>query len=438
MTPWDSLLRDGLQQPVSAIAYEVSQRLATLFPEKESIEGDACPFDLLEFVQGEHCTVCPKSDSLYNQIVTNWRSAEHPLYETFQNLWFEVTWKGYTLDVLLMQWPVGYTSESHYWILTEQKAVAQEFFKAVCDWAAEVRGEVLVFEEGSWRKSRDLFDAIQGSDFDNLILKGSLKQEIAEDIDRFFQSREQYERYSVPWKRGILFIGPPGNGKTHCVKALINASGQPCLYVKSFRSEHATDQDNIRRVFQRARQTTPCILVLEDLDSLLDETNRAFFLNELDGFASNAGIVTLATTNHPERLDPSIVDRPSRFDRKYHFELPAPEEREAYIRLWNKGLQVELQLSEEGIRMIVARTEEFSFAYLKELFLSSIMQWINATPGTSGGMDTVMSDQVDSLREQMATMTSEAVGGGPMADDDTDRTAAMLMRRYRMAFGRRR
>jgi ATP-dependent 26S proteasome regulatory subunit len=63
---------------------------------------------------------------------------------------------------------------------------------------------------------------------------------------------------------------------------------------------------------------------------------RTNFLNELDGFAANIGIVTLATTNHPERLDPAILDRPSRFDRKYPFDLPEQPERHAYIVMWNK------------------------------------------------------------------------------------------------------
>ena len=61
-------------------------------------------------------------------------------------------------------------------------------------------------------------------------------------------------------------------------------------------------------------------------------TNRSFFLNEMDGFAANGGILTLATSNHPERLDPAIVQRPSRFDRTYRFDLPAQRERAAYMR----------------------------------------------------------------------------------------------------------
>src|SRR5688572_10103917 len=96
---------------------------------------------------------------------------------------------------------------------------------------------------------------------------------------------------------------------------------------------------NISEVFKRARMTTPSIVVLEDLDSMSDNKNRSFFLNELDVFQANTGVVVLATTNHPQKLDTSIIDRPSRFDRKYYFQLPAESERLAYIAKWIEELQ---------------------------------------------------------------------------------------------------
>ena len=67
----------------------------------------------------------------------------------------------------------------------------------------------------------------------------------------------------------------------------------------------------MRIVFARARRSAPCLVVLEDLDSLIKDENRAFLLNELDGFADNEGVVVIASTNHPEKLDPAILDRPS-------------------------------------------------------------------------------------------------------------------------------
>src|SRR5881396_1229792 len=95
----------------------------------------------------------------------------------------------------------------------------------------------------------------------------------------------------------------------------------------------------------RSYLTGPCLLI--------DEENRAFFLNELDGFAANTGVVVLATTNHPEKLDPAILDRPSRFDRKYYFSLPAPRERLAYAFSWNQSLEPELRLAEVSLPKLV-------------------------------------------------------------------------------------
>jgi AAA+ superfamily predicted ATPase len=162
-------------------------------------------------------------------------------------------------------------------------------------------------------------------------------------------------------------------------------------------------------VFERARQVAPCILVLEDLDSLLTPENRSYFLNELDGFAANVGIVTLATTNYPERLDPSILDRPSRFDRKYTFGLPERSERLAYITMWNATLQETLRISDATVHKLGEATEGFSFAYLKELFLSSMMRWI-AHP-QQGTMDQELISLVDVLREQMMSKTTQVAEG---------------------------
>ncbi|MEO7111997.1 MAG: AAA family ATPase [Polyangiaceae bacterium] len=71
---------------------------------------------------------------------------------------------------------------------------------------------------------------------------------------------------------------------------------------ESVKARYETEEANLKRVFERARQLRPCVLVLEDLDALINPENRSFFLNQLDGFEKNVGMIVLATTNHPEKI----------------------------------------------------------------------------------------------------------------------------------------
>ncbi|NJK80549.1 MAG: AAA family ATPase [Chloroflexaceae bacterium] len=393
-----AFIRETLALPVNLIAYHVGQQLTKHFAGKAILTTTDHAFYLEGYTGAQHCTA--NIDLQAHSIVrTEWQSTYERIERAVDTAWINITWQGHTLKVLRLAWSHEGCNTEYHWIVADTQQIADNFFTAVCKWHTEVRGEVLVFENGHWSKSEELYRELKGITFENLILKGALKHDIRTDLESFFAARDTYHHYGIPWKRGILFIGPPGNGKTHAVKALINHLNQPCLYVRSFKAEYGTDHHNIHRIFQRARDQAPCLLVLEDLDALINDDNRSFFLNELDGFASNEGVVTLATTNHPERLDVAIIDRPSRFDRKYHFDLPATPERHAYTALWNGRLQRELQLPEQGLLAVAEQTHGFSFAYLKELFLSSMMAWVNQ--GKASAMEQVMLAQVEALREHM-------------------------------------
>ena len=185
---------------------------------------------------------------------------------------------------------------------------------------------------------------------------------------------------------------------------LLKELQRPCPYIKSFSAERALDQSNIRTIFERARRVAPCVLVLEDLDSLVTDENRSFFLNEMDGFAGNEGLATLATTNYPERLDPALVERPSRFDRKYLFDLPGGAERLAYLRKWQATLAPELQPTEDRMMVVSGLTEGFSYAFLKELFVSALMRWVDKAEGED--MDALLSRQAEMLRGQLTPNSS--------------------------------
>ena len=392
-----NFIRDALYKPNEYIAYHVGRELAEMHPAKTIVEGKTWYFDLEAFVRAEKCSIIEQK-AVFHHVRSEWTGTGKKQKQQIQNSWLNVLWKGELLDVVMLTWVEDCHRRRHHWIVADERQLAEEFFDAVCEWGCQVRGEILVYHDGYFDKNKELFDSIKSSTFDNLILAGSLKQEIQNDFAQFFNSREAYERYGIPWKRGAIFIGPPGNGKTHTLKALINELDKPCLYVRSFKSEYDTEQENMSEVFKRARMT-PCIVVLEDLDSMIDKKNRSFFLNELDGFQANTGVVVLATTNHPEKLDSSILDRPSRFDRKYHFHLPAETERRLYIERWNSELQAELRVSENGAAMLIAATDGFSFAYLKELFVASMVQWMSDNRRTS--MDDILLAHARQLHGQM-------------------------------------
>jgi SpoVK/Ycf46/Vps4 family AAA+-type ATPase len=223
---------------------------------------------------------------------------------------------------------------------------------------------------------------------------------VRDDVRRFVGGRETYARYRVPWKRGLLLLGPPGNGKTHMLRALVRETQWPCLYVKSFRGRQGAER-GIAEVFARARRAAPCVLVLEDLDCLMDDENRAVLLNELDGFAENQGLLVVATTNHPEKLDRSLLDRPSRFDRKFHFALPAPDERRRYLARWQRDVEPDLHLTAPGLEALVDGTHAFTFAYLKELTFASMLAFMEAP--VAGAMDEVAVSVLATLKSEMSS-----------------------------------
>lgn len=392
----------ALGEPAAALAYLVDQELAERFPERAILASDDSDFDVEEFAGAALCEL-HYAELPHAQMLAGWRQDTKQITWRLEQGWCKLSWQGQRFEMLHLSWPSDCGTVTCRWLLADTRAQAEAFFQAVCAWNSDPGQTIRVFQDGYWQKSSELYQAIQRATLENLVLGGTLKHDLYTDLANFFQAQPIYAQANIPWKRGIVLIGPPGNGKTHAVKALINALGQKCLYVKSFSSEQADDHRNIRRVFEEAREHAPCLLVLEDLDSLITEHNRSFFLNELDGFAANEGVVTIASTNHPDKLDPAIMARPSRFDRKYHFGLPAEADRLAYLELWAGQLGDAMRPRAATLAQLAAATEGFSFAYLKELLVSSTIRW--AELQQAGTMDAIMPAQLAELRSQMASFS---------------------------------
>jgi SpoVK/Ycf46/Vps4 family AAA+-type ATPase len=196
--------------------------------------------------------------------------------------------------------------------------------------------------------------------------------------------------------------GPPGNGKTHAIKTLINRLGKPVVYVRTFARRKSLDTDNIEGAFRRARELAPCLLILEDLDTLVRRDSLAFFLNELDGLRSNHGILTLATTNHLEKLDPALTQRPSRFDRKIAVGSPNRESRQKFLTA-RLGVDVVDEAALDD-------TDGFSIAFLTELITTVRLAQMKEP---SRSLSEILTEVIGELRSQVTSVA-------PAEDGDDD------------------
>ncbi|KAK5109065.1 hypothetical protein LTR62_007521 [Meristemomyces frigidus] len=272
-------------------------------------------------------------------------------------------------------WP----EQINQYILSSSVEATNNLLFQVGVWANELHDEIYVFDQGYWQKSHELWESVQKAQWDDVILDQAMKDAIINDVTTFFDSRDTYEKLKVPWKRGIIYYGPPGNGKTISIKAMMNSLNRrkepvPTLYVKTLASFGGPEY-SINSIFTMARRTAPCYLVFEDLDSIVSDNVRSYFLNAVDGIQKNDGILMVGSTNHLDRLDPGIAKRPSRFDRKYLFPNPDEKEREAYMHFWQTKQKDndELEFPDKLCPAIARITDGFSFAYLQEAMVASLL-----------------------------------------------------------------
>lgn len=114
-------------------------------------------------------------------------------------------------------------------------SAGKKLIEAVYAWGQELKEEIWVFEGGQWGKNKQLYKAVQSANWDDVVLGDEFKDGLRRDTKTFFESKEAYVSLNITWKRGILLLGPPGNGKTESIKALLNETkGAAPLYVKSF------------------------------------------------------------------------------------------------------------------------------------------------------------------------------------------------------------
>ncbi|KAI1124773.1 ATPase [Nemania abortiva] len=361
---------------------------------------------------------------------------------------FEYSWGGHDFILYVVDGrdgPEAYTAITNHYILSTQREHADALLLAAGSWGNELHDEVWVFDQGWWQKSAELYRSVMGASWDSVILDPAMKKAIIDDHVSFFESRDTYARLKVPWKRGVIYHGPPGNGKTISIKATMHMlyamkNPIPTLYVRSLSSFNGPEYA-LMNIFAKARQFAPCYLVFEDLDSIVSDYVRSYFLNEVDGLKNNDGIFMIGSTNHLDRLDPGISKRPSRFDRKYFFPDPDLEQRIAYCKFWQRKLadNKDIEFPDELCKAIAEITDKFSFAYMQEAFVAALLAiarrsqrverrseesltrdvgdgWLDVRGGGDDGLDDLVlwveiKKQIETLREGMESEKKTVVRG---------------------------
>lgn len=160
--------------------------------------------------------------------------------------------------------------------------------------------------------------------------------------------------------RGMMFIGRPGTGKTKTGRVLMNQIDSTFIWVSSKDFDRVSPIGALSLSFKLARDLSPTILFIEDIDTWLGGSTVDLLKTELDGLKKNKGVVTILTSNNPEKLPDTLLDRPGRFHDIIEFKLPNKEIRKNMLELWIGGLG-------DYEKEIIKKTEGFSGAHMEEL-----------------------------------------------------------------------
>jgi len=173
--------------------------------------------------------------------------------------------------------------------------------------------EVIEAERGHWEKC----STRRKRSLDSVLLSDDMQERLTKDINKFIAAEDWYHGMNIPWRRGYLLHGPPGNGKSSLITAVASEINFP-IYIINLRMNNEGDIITLMSCLPKKS-----ILLLEDIDCAFnkrknsDQTRISLstLLNMLDGVNASEGRIVFMTTNHPEKLDPALI-RPGRVDLK--------------------------------------------------------------------------------------------------------------------------
>ncbi len=199
-----------------------------------------------------------------------------------------------------------------------------------------------------------------GVKFDRIAGMNNVKRDMALVVD-FLKDPKAAAQKGIRPIKGVILEGPPGNGKTLFARALAEECKVNFIATKGADFQSALmsmGAMKIRLLFSKARRSRPCIVFIDEFDSIGERRNYAgtgidkennriitSMLNEMDGFNPSSGILVIGATNSYQSLDPALI-RAGRFDLKYHIGNPDAETRKELIRLYTNGKKLSDELGE--------------------------------------------------------------------------------------------
>lgn len=218
-----------------------------------------------------------------------------------------------------------------------------------------------------------------------------VKQELKEAVEWPLKYPASFERLGIKPPKGVLIYGAPGTGKTLLAKAVAHESESNFILVKgpSMLSKWVGESEKgIRKIFDKARQSAPCIIFFDEIDSIAPKrgssqdsqvTERVVntLLTEMDGLEELHDVVIIAATNRPDILDTALL-RPGRFDRIIMSDVPDELTREKIFEVHTK----KMPLKDVDIKALAGMTEGYVGADIEALCREAAMIALREDPKT--------------------------------------------------------
>ena len=210
-----------------------------------------------------------------------------------------------------------------------------------------------------------------------------VKKELRKAVEWPILYPESFKRLGIDSPKGVLLYGAPGTGKTLLARALANEGKINFISIKGpeLLSKWVGESEKaIREIFRKARQASPCIVFLDELDAIAPRRGAggdthvvervvSQLLAELDGLEERGNVVVVAATNRPDMVDPALL-RPGRFDKILFVDVPSPAAREQIFRVHTR----KMPLAEDvDIKKLAELTEGFVGADIKAICRDAAM-----------------------------------------------------------------